>query len=208
MASEFKFDPNDPLALCKGEDEKSNKVLNDYAMMGVARSYRKLIDRYQQDNVKLTKYLSNTTAWPKDEPIPVKAPSVRLMSFNNWGKKFKWQERVEVWDALERAKERKEYEADRIAWKQRRLDFYKASFGKAIEFLQKVDTKTQTMEFSELMNTIKIISSEMRLELGENTPSILMNIDFDDPNIPLEVLEKVIQGDASAVSELLAIRSK
>lgn len=206
--SAFKYDANDPLAFVNGENEKANKVLNDYAMMGVARSFQKLIDRYKRDNEEVIEYRKNPSAWSKDKPIPLQAPTVRMTTFAGWSKKYLWMERVDAFDILERAKERKEYEADRIAWKKRRLDFYKASFGKAIEFLQKIDTKAEKLEFTELINTIKTISAEMRIELGENSPTLLMNFDFDDPNIPLDVLEKIVQGDASAIPELLASRNK
>jgi hypothetical protein len=204
----YKFDPDDPLALVDGENEKANKVLNDYARMGVARSYRKLIERYQQDDALLTKYQLDPLAWPKDMPIPIKPPTMRLMTFNSWGKKYAWQERASAFDALERAKERIEYEADRIEWKRRRLDLLKAAFGKVALMLSKIDANTDRVSIGEVTKSIKDINEQMRVELGENVPAMLLNFDFDDPNIPLEVLEKIIQGDASAIPELLASRNK
>src|SRR3989304_197473 len=101
----FEFDENNPLALADGENEKANKVLNDYALMGVARSYHKLIDRYKRDNEAVIEYRKNPVAWPKDVPIPLTAPSVRMTTFAGWAKKYSWQERVGVFDTLERAKE-------------------------------------------------------------------------------------------------------
>lgn len=204
----IKYDPTDPLAITTGENEKANKVLNDYALMGVARSFQKLIDRYKQDNALLMKYTQNPQGWDKDAPIPIKPPSVRMMTFATWSKKYTWMERVETFDALERQKERKEFEADRLEWKRRRLDLLKGAFGKAAGLLAKIDPKTDSADLGEVVSAIKTISEQMRIELGENTPALLMNLDFDDPNIPLEVLEKIIQGDVSAIPELLSSRNK
>lgn len=204
----FKYDPNDPLAFVPGENEKANKVLNDYALMGVARSFQKLIDRYKRDAEALIEYKKNPQAWAKDVPIPLTPPSIRMMTFAGWSKKYSWVERVEKFDMLERARERKDYEADRIEWKKRRLDLLKATFFKLTQMLAALDVKTEKASIGELTKAIKEVGEQMRIELGENVPAMLMNFDFNDPNIPLEVLEKIIEGDASAIPELLASRNK
>jgi hypothetical protein len=204
----FKYDIDDPLAFMPNESEKANKVLNDYALMGVARSFQKLIDRYKRDNQEVINYKKNPAGWEKGKPIPLEAPTVRMTTFATWSKKYSWIERVEVWDGLERARERKEFEADRIEWKRRRLDLLKATFFKLVQLLEKIDAKTAQADIGTITKSIKEIGEQMRIELGENTPALLMNLDFDDPNIPLEVLEKIIQGDASAITELLALRNK
>ena len=204
----FKYDPSDPLAFVPGESEKASKVLNDYALIGVARSFQKLIDRYKRDSIEAANYKKNPAAWEQGKPIPLQPPTVRMTTFNNWSKQYSWMERVEAWDALERARERKEFEADRIEWKRRRLDLLKATFFKLVQLLEKIDAKTADADIGTITKSIKEIGEQMRIELGENTPALLMNLDFDDPNIPLEVLEKIIQGDASAIPELLASRNK
>lgn len=206
--TDFKYNQADPLAWVKGENEKASKVLNDYALMGVARSFSKLIDRYRRDNEEVVIYRKNPSSWPSDKPIPLQAPTVRMTTFAIWSKKYKWMERTEAFDVLERAKERKEFEADRIEWKKRRLDLLKGAFGKVAQLLANIDVTTSDASIGELTKSIKEISEQMRIELGENTPALLMNLDFDDPNIPLEVLEKVIRGDASAIPELLASKSR
>lgn len=208
MASKFEFNNDDPLAIVQGEPEKENKCLNDYALMGVARSWRKLIDRYQQDIALIAKYKAAPLAWDKNQPIPQQPPTVRQMTMATWSKKFLWQERVARFDELERIKERKEFESDRIEWKKRRLDMLKAAFLKAAQMLSLMDAEKDKVGFGELTRSIKELSEQMRIELGENVPPMLLNFDFDDPNIPLEVLEKIVQGDASAIPELLASRGK
>jgi hypothetical protein len=208
IKSTFEYNADDPLALMNGENEKANKALNDYALMGVARSWRKLIDRYQQDSTALAAYKANPAGWDKNTPIPLQPPSMRQNTFAVWSKKYAWEERVQLFDALQRADERKEYEADRLEWKKRRLDLLKAAFFKLAQMLSKLDANATETSIGELTRSIKDINEQMRLELGENVPAVLMNFDFDDPNIPLEVLEKIVQGDASAVPELLASRNK
>lgn len=204
----FKYDTNDPLAYVQGESEKANKVLNDYALMGVARSFQKLIDRYKRDIVEVANYRKNPAVWDKDKPIPLQPPTVRMTTFTTWSKKYLWVERVVVFDALERAKERKEFEQDRIEWKRRRLDLLKASFFKLVGLLNEIDPKKDKVGMGELTRSIKEVNEQMRVELGENVPAVLMNFDFNDPNIPMEVLQKIADGDASAIPELLASRGK
>jgi hypothetical protein len=87
----------EPLTRAKRETRRGNAGLHDYALMGSARSLRKLHLRYKA-------HLATG-----EEP-----PTRYLTTLKTWSVRYDWQRRVAHWDKLER-------ERVETAWRDRRL---------------------------------------------------------------------------------------
>jgi len=97
------WNTDDPLALCEGESLAANQALNDYALLGPARSLTNLHQTYTEP------------APPGSQPRSV--PSAQLRTLKGWSSADSWQERVARYDALVHERERAEYER---RWAKRR----------------------------------------------------------------------------------------
>lgn len=75
------FDPNAPLDRLAGESKRAYAAFYDYAMMGAARSLRKLLETYR----------------PKDNPI-----TSYWRTISGWSRRYHWVKRAERFDALTR----------------------------------------------------------------------------------------------------------
>jgi len=106
-----------PLSRCKGEAQRPNAALRDYARMGPGRSLAKLLEVYQaQDD-------------PRD-----RSPTQRLNTLKNWSARYSWVARTAQWELLE-------MEAEDQAWRERR-DTYRA---KAYELANKALDRFEEM---------------------------------------------------------------
>lgn len=90
----FAWDREKPLDLAEGETPKANQALNDYALLGPARSLANLHQTYT-----------------KPAPDGARIPTVHLRILKGWSADFAWQARVAAYDAQVQAREREAYEA-------------------------------------------------------------------------------------------------
>lgn len=160
------FDKDNPLVSVPGEPEKANKALHDYAMLGVARSFSKLLERYKLDSKAATKYRQNPAAWPQDKPIPVTPPTQRGTTVAVWSGKYGWQARCARWDELQREIERREYESLRREMRMKRVDLLRGTFGKVVAAVNALDPNKATWQ--DAVGALKTVGAEMRIELGDD----------------------------------------
>lgn len=82
---------DDPLERMEGESKKSHDALHEYAVMGVGRSLRKLLESFNARPVRPTRH------W---------------FTLSQWSRNFDWVARVERFDELNRAKAIAAFEAN------------------------------------------------------------------------------------------------
>lgn len=90
----FVWDRERPLDMAEGETPKANQALNDYALLGPARSLANLHQTYT-----------------KPAPNGARPPTVHPRILKGWSADFAWQARVAAYDAQVQAREREAYEA-------------------------------------------------------------------------------------------------
>lgn len=83
------WNPDDPLAAMDGESTAANQALNDYALLGTARSLSGLLEQYRA--------LNGAKTGP---------PTKRLNTLKDWSARFDWVARVAASDELLRKAER------------------------------------------------------------------------------------------------------
>lgn len=76
------FSQDSPLNRIPGESRKANQALRDYALMGVGRSLRSLLERYLQQSAN-------------------GVPTTKFNSLGTWSNRFHWVDRVTRFDELE-----------------------------------------------------------------------------------------------------------
>ena len=107
---------DDAFARQLGESKSANTALIDYTLMGAGeRSLRKLCDQYRAHKAE------------GDDP-----PTVRLETLEDWSRKYRWQDRVAVYDAEQRAKRIAETRADVDGMNKRHIRIANALLARAL----------------------------------------------------------------------------
>lgn len=151
------FDEEDPLAPVDGESVRASQALKDYALMGAGRSLKALHKRYELMDAE----------WKKNKLGPVQAPpTTRWMTLSNYSVKYRWQERVKLFDEIIRLKEMATYEADRKKWREHRLAAAKNLLSKAILGLNGIDPTHSNI--AQIARSLQTAMNELRVEFGED----------------------------------------
>lgn len=159
------FDKEDPLKIVEGETTKANQALFDYAQMGVARSLKKLVDKYQKQDKEWREYKQNPQSLKKGDPIPQPVPAKGWTTISNWSGEFLWQERVKKYDELERERQGLEFQSERLKWKKQRIDLAKAMFTKTAQAMASLNPKDA--QWRDVSATFKTVMEQLRLEFGD-----------------------------------------
>lgn len=160
------FNNDNPLEMVEHETTKAHQALFDYAQMGMGRSLRKLIARYQLQEQEWTSFKNNPKGWPQDKPIPEPIPSKSWTVISGWSGKFLWQERVIRFDEIEREREALEFQNDRAKWSRRRKEFANAFFNKSVMALNALNMSKQ--ELGDVTRAFKTALEEIRNEYGDD----------------------------------------
>lgn len=147
-----------PLCREKGETTKANKALRDYAQMGVSRSLHKLLQTYIKSGMLNT-------------------PTTCLRTLANWSVKYRWQERCQTFDDLERQKEARAFEQAQWDWRQKRLDMTKVIYGKLGVAVNAYKPQAETL--SQLAHVLRIVNDELRLAFGEQVQQVEVTVQGD-----------------------------
>lgn len=170
------WDPENPLIPIKRlkESDKANKALADYATMGVARTLRKVLARYQATMREWTDFDKNPALWrsvhlgPDGKtplPDPIQPPTTQWQTIADWSSMFFWQDRVRRWDEIQVKIEELEFEASRRQAKQFRLNQLNAALSRLNAAL--ANLKSTDASWSETMNGIARLQEQQRMEYGE-----------------------------------------
>jgi len=100
----FEWNVEEPLQRCPGETRKANQALRDYTLMGPGRSLRKLHQRY---------------TGPTPENDENEPPTRHLRTLKAWSARYRWQDRVEVWERLKAAEDEAMWDERRRALRER-----------------------------------------------------------------------------------------
>lgn len=145
----FEWDAENPLARCRGETARANAALHDYAAMGPGRSLRRLLDRYQ--------------TVPK--AYPEHPPTRRLPTLKRWSRDYRWQERVDRHDGLEREAGREALRAAAIEDKKKRiasLERYRDHVLDAMSHLDPDDARHK-----DVTAALRMVTGELRAEYDD-----------------------------------------
>jgi hypothetical protein len=114
------YDPDTPLARCKGESNTANVGLHDYYTMGATRSLVNLYREYRNR-------LSNGSL-----PLP---PTGRLTTIKTWSQKNGWVERVSRQEEIDRKSDAdakaRALEAEAQKWAERRIQVRERDWSQA-----------------------------------------------------------------------------
>lgn len=165
------WDPQNPLAHSDklSESAKANQALIDYAVLGVARSMRKLLEAYQAQAKRWTEYQADPNGWLKKnkaDRAPIEPPTATWMTLTDWSVKYFWQERVKRFDEIQNELERLEFEGERRQLKKQRIEILKATLNRLRLALASLDPKKAA--WSEVTNGIWRISQALREEFGDD----------------------------------------
>lgn len=211
--SKFEFDIEVPLDKGRGESDKANKALDDYARMGAGRSLRKLAEKYE-------KLQASDKTGTDAGPIP---PTTSLKTLGTWSNKFRWLDRVEAWEAIEKEKDKQLWEERRRKLKEQDWDQGELLRERAQSFLAQLPrflrSSTETIErdgvivqivtvglntnLTELSNVLKTASGLQRLAAEEPTDRVQYSGALLDQLIARELAEladRIQAGDAPAAA--------
>ncbi len=163
----------DPIALCHGESVLANSALRDYAMMAYPegteglkpgslrktrrRSLRILLASYQ-DRLRLGQT----------------APTDSWSTLSSWSKNFLWVERSQAFDLLLQEKILDAFIDLQIKEKDLRIKTLTAYRSKLLQALQQIDPAAAT--WAEITAGIKMVTEEMRRELGEEKLAVDLSV--------------------------------
>lgn len=140
----------DPLARIENETHRAHEAFVDYATMGVGRSMRKLIRRYEE--ILATGHQPPTKSWN---------------TLSAWSVTYRWQERVTVYDQAIRQEKDASFRAMQEEWKKNRLDLLQATFAKMTKTFPGISFSK--MRATEFISAMLMVNKDLRFELGEET---------------------------------------
>ena len=131
-------DPNDPLKKTSAESTKSNVALVDYALMGKARSLKKLIDAYKE------------RASEGDSP-----PTVHLSTVERWSKQHNWQVRLADYEANINRERLARREQRQQEWEEKSWELAQKLIARAELMLKHPLTKAETNDGKTIIIPVK-----------------------------------------------------
>jgi len=158
---DFSFNRDAPLEKAKGETAKAHHALIDYWRMGGSRSYTGLIESYEQRSKS-----------------GEKAITTRYTTIQQWGKRYKWQERIAAQVDIQTRKELAEFEEERKEWRSRRRDMLNKFFNTVTQALHTVDLTEANL--SHVTAAMKAVMAELRTEYNDN-PALTIAGDRHNP---------------------------
>lgn len=165
------FDKSNPLERVAGETKRANQAFMDYALLGLARSIRRLHEQY-----------SKRSADSQQKP-----PTESLQTLFRWSFDYGWVDRANAFDEIERSSKLAEIEADRQQWKEKREKLAKALFNKAAQALNNVTIdEDKKIKLSDATMAVAAALKELRVEMGDQVP---------DPDKMGEVVIRIVRED-------------
>ena len=183
--SDFTFDPDNPLARCKGETRKAHDALQDYWRMGSGRSIRKLLQKYNEPDTELP-------------------PTRHFATLAGWSARYAWQARIDRAKEIDDDALQREWEKRREEWKQEEWDIAASLLERAKQMLtfpvaeivhQLDDGSVQIVKpakwkpadiarFAEAASKLARLAAEMATEKVEHGGNVILtyagNTDPDD----------------------------
>ena len=140
----------EPLERQPKESKRANQALRDYAHMGMGRSLRALHNLYLRQ---------------ASERLAYKPPSTKLQTVFGWSMKFNWQNRIRDWEQDNQREDMTAYEQERKEDRAARIGLLKATRGKLVQRLDKIEP--QDMEWQQVLTGVRMVISELRKEYDD-----------------------------------------
>ena len=181
------FDNDAPLNRIKGESRKAHNAFMTYFQMGVARSLRDLLEKYQKQDNEYKQEIDENEQQDSNEQATEKPPTLSWWTIGNWSKNNHWQVRItrqteidnEI--ALEQYRQRHMSEAEVMA---RLADMGRADMADFTDVRQPEDLK----EIKQSPLVKKFIVTERKS--GDDTEIVKTTIELHDAQAALEKLAR------------------